>query len=248
MGALDFITSNTGGATSTVRYLANLLSNYSQYPPRVDFFPSSIEEMDRLVSRFADKEIPGIREHLCEGNGKLDLNSPGETSEDLLVNQVVDNNTPTYICDSCKDEEPYEKLTPTAQAELRRFLQHQEAGLDTSFRCRKCRDCRQCLRGAGQERMSMKQEAEQLLIRESVRIDWKFGRAIATLPFITDPTDKLVDNTYIAEKRLENVCKKYSSDEKVKEMLNKSMKKLTDKGQTPKKVNYECTLLLYHTS
>merc|ERR1712155_80439 len=76
----------------------------------------------------------------------------------------------------------------------------------------------------------MRQQAEQELIRNSVKIDKKSNRVVANLPFLCDPTDKLVDNSRIAAKRLENVVCKYSSDEKIKEMLNKSMQKLFDNG------------------
>ena len=78
--------------------------------------------------------------------------------------------------------------------------------------------------------MSIRQEAEQQIIKESVRIDKDLGRAVAKLPFMFDPADKLVDNSRVAAKRMENVTKKYSSDPEVREMLEKSMKKLIDKG------------------
>ena len=51
------------------------------------------------------------------------------------------------------------------------------------------------MKGAGQELMSMKQEAEQELIRNSVRIDENLKRAVAKLPFLCDPEEKLVDNS-----------------------------------------------------
>ena len=48
--------------------------------------------------------------------------------------------------------------------------------------------------------MSIRQEAEQQIIRESVHIDKDLGRAVAKLPFMFDPSDKLVDNSKIAAK------------------------------------------------
>ena len=123
------------------------------------------------------------------------------------------------ICQSCRNQ------SFTAQKELKRFLDQQEAGLDSSFRCLRCRDCRECLRGAGQERMSMIQEAQQQMIRQSVSIDKEKGKAIARLPFLTDPSGKLLDNTRMAQRRLESVCKKYASDTDVKEMINAAFKK-----------------------
>merc|ERR1711954_612891 len=84
----------------------------------------------------------------------------------------------------------------TTQSEMKGFLQSQEIGLDASYRCIRCRNCKECLKGAGQERMSIRQEAEQQVIKESVHIDKDLGRAVAKLPFMVDPADKLVDNLY----------------------------------------------------
>ena len=133
-------------------------------------------------------------------------------------------------CIDCGKATVYKNQCLTVQAELRKFLQQQEAGLDTTFRCLRCRNCKQCLKGAGEERKSMMQEAHQEIIRESVSIDRNQGRAVAKMPFITDPTGKLTNNTRLATKRLENVCRKYGSDPEIKEMIISSFKKLTDRG------------------
>ena len=66
----------------------------------------------------------------------------------------------------------------------------------------------------------MKQEAEQALIKNSVRIDDETGRAIATLPFTGDPAVNLKPNMHIAIKRLQNVCFKYGKKKDVKEMIS----------------------------
>ena len=59
----------------------------------------------------------------------------------------------------------------SAQSELHKFLKLQEAGLDVSYRCRKCCNCQKCKGGDKEERLSIRQEAEQELIRESVYLD-----------------------------------------------------------------------------
>ena len=74
--------------------------------------------------------------------------------------------------------------------------------------------------------MSMRQEAKQEKIRESIHIDRTQNRLIAKLPFLCDPSEKLKDNTKAATKCLENVVRKYGSDENVKLMLQKSLQKL----------------------
>ena len=49
----------------------------------------------------------------------------------------------------------------------------------------------------------MQQEAHQEIIRQSVAIDRDLGRAVAKLPFVQDPVNKLTNNTRLATKRLE---------------------------------------------
>ena len=153
-----------------------------------------------------------------------------EDSDEPAVNDDDVSDVPGIACDDCGDLVLYRNQCTTVQTELKRFLQQQEVGLDCSFRCMRCRECKLCLKGAGEERKSMMQEAHQEVIRQSVHIDKDLGRAVAKLPFVTDPSGKLHNNTRLATKRLENVCRKYGGDEQVKEMINHSFKKLFDRG------------------
>ena len=57
------------------------------------------------------------------------------------------------------------------------------------------------------------------------------NRAVVKLPFLCGPTDKLVDNSKAAERRLDNVVRKYKDEEDTKKKLVKSMNKLIDKRQ-----------------
>ena len=242
LGSLEGLT-NTFSMSSCVRYLSNLVSNYSAgYAPKIDFFPSSIQEMSRCLDRFSDKAIPGVKQYIeeesifdhfehTEAESNCTDDELDSHDEELLAGKSVDDNVgPEFDvhCVHCDEFSP--TVNATAQTELKKFFQQQEAGLDSQFKCIRCRNCKDCLKGAGQERMSIRQEAEQQIIRESVHIDKELGRAVAKLPFMFDPVDKLVDNSKIAAKRLENVTKKYSTDPVVKEMLEKSMKKLMDNG------------------
>ena len=113
---------------------------------------------------------------------------------------------------------------------MKRFLEQQDLGLDTSFKCARCRECKDCLKGAGHERLSIIQEEHQQKIRESVHIDKDIGRGVATLPFLTDPKGLLTDNTHIATRRLDSVCKKYAGDQEVVSKINAAFDKLIDKG------------------
>ena len=109
-------------------------------------------------------------------------------------------------------------------------MKYQEAGLDTSYKCPKCRNCDDCVKGTGFEKISLKQEAEQELIKASVKIDVEKGRPMAHLPFTLDPKENLNDNSFAARKRLENVSRKYFKDEKVKNEVNAAFEKLRSRG------------------
>ena len=251
------ISSNIG-ASNTVRYLANFINGVSAgYVPKINFFPSSNDEMERNLAIYADKGIPQFDEY-----SKEEADIPNQTDDDVstgeemsennvqVPNQSFDDNvgqntmfidevlTPDVsttvdrvdVCDECIKVITETNQVMTVQSELRKFFERQEAGLDTTFRCIKCRDCKQCLKGAGEERKSMMQEAHQEIIRESVFIDKELNRGVAKLPFITDPTGRLTNNTRLATKRLENVCRKYGSDPEVRDMINAAFDKLISRG------------------
>ena len=93
-----------------------------------------------------------------------------------------------FECDCCnKGAMPLNHSSNAVQSEFEKFMKINEAGLDTSFRCSRCKDCDSCKKGSGYERISIKQEAEQELIKESVYIDAEKGRALARLPFKMNP-------------------------------------------------------------
>ena len=118
----------------------------------------------------------------------------------------------------------------TVQGELQRFMELQEAGLKTDFRCRQCRNCEDCRRGAGHERLSLKEEAEQELIKESIFIDVDKGIAVASLPFTLPPEQNLKSNRHIAMKRLDSVLKKYCRDSNSRQLIFKAWEKMIAKN------------------
>ena len=76
----------------------------------------------------------------------------------------------------------------------------------------------------------MRQEAEQELIKESMDIDCEHGMATAKLPFIMDLEEKLLDNRYIARKRLDAMCRKYQNDAETKAGILKAWEKFRTNG------------------
>ena len=198
-------------AGNTLGYIVQLTQVITSYAPRMEFFPNTQPKIDVF-----DADIPGI----------LEMQDDEEHKEHRYEHFNIN-------CSMCGDE-AIENLaihSVSIQSELKKFMQQQEAGLDSSYKCPKCRSCKECVRGSGYEKMSLKQEAEQELIRKSVSIDLEKGKAVAELPFIkSEPQEYLADNGIIAQKRLQNVARKYQNDEKIKTEINEAFSKLRDKG------------------
>ena len=132
--------------------------------------------------------------------------------EDVIVSSKKRKKKKNIVCMQCGDDQ-----LMSIQGELKRFMQQQEAGLDTSYKCPKCRDCQDCIKGSGYEKISVKQEREQNLIKESIKVNLEDGRATAELPFKADPKEFLGENSFVAQKRLQNLCGKSYHNKKSKE-------------------------------
>ena len=118
----------------------------------------------------------------------------------------------------------------TVRQDLRKFMEYQEVGLDQGYKCPRCRACKDCKRGAGYEKISMKQEAEQEVIKSSVFLDEQKNRAVVKLAFIADPIENLKPNRYVALKRLNNVCRKYANEPEAVQMICDKVAKLHNLG------------------
>ena len=77
--------------------------------------------------------------------------------------------------------------------------------------------------------MSLQQEVENQLIKDSV-IDRKKRMAVAKLPFLEKPEEKLTENKKVAIKRLDNVLRKYANNDENRTEMMKVFQKFRDKG------------------
>ena len=99
------------GARSTIRHLCNFLSNVSAgYSPRLEFFPSSIPEMERTFDNFADKGIPFFDGYLDAENDSPDestddseYDSEEENQDEAVNDDHEENDVPGVVCDECGD-------------------------------------------------------------------------------------------------------------------------------------------------
>ena len=205
--ALDGLDGIFGG--QTLGYLIQFANAMKNYHPRLEFFP----DYNNVLQ--IDSDIPGIE-------GVLDNDQKSERLDEKLTVLNV-------VCSDCGFSD-VNVNSSTVQNELKKYMQSQEAGLDAKYKCKRCRDCPDCIRGSGYEKMSLRQEAEQELIQQSVQIDLVQQRAVAYLPFTKNPREYLADNYHIAMKRLQNTVRKYGNDARVKNEVIGASEKLRVRG------------------
>ena len=123
--------------------------------------------------------------------------------------------------------------TPAKQEQIRflkQLLLTQDSGLSVEYRCARCRDCWSCKNADETEKVSLRGEQENQLIRESVNLNFEKKIIECTLPVRGSEAEFLTSNKDLATKVLTSVCKRYGNDEIVKPMILAGFKKLFDKG------------------
>lgn len=111
---------------------------------------------------------------------------------------------------------------------LRKFITANEGGLNIEYRCVKCRDCTACKKADETEKLSLREEQENQLIKESVNLDFENKTIKCTLPGRGPERDFLSSNRDSAAKVLLSVCKKYHDDPSAKDLILKAFQKLFD--------------------
>ena len=64
-----------------------------------------------------------------------------------------------------------------------------ESMVHVEYRCLKCRNCQDCRESHETEKISLKEEAEWALIRDSITLDYDSQRFICKLPLRGKPED-----------------------------------------------------------
>ena len=195
----------------------------------------TMKQKDGVVDSSCDEEPENSAEKIeVEAEVHEQFEQSYEETDDVdgivNVSTVEIQDIEVMKCSICDEVPDIDKHSNLVQSEMEKFLKLQDSGLDMTYKCPKCRRCSDCLKGAGQEKLSMQQEAEQEVIKDSVKINIPEGKATASLAFTADPDKLLADNEYIAIKRLKNVCMKYSKTPGLNEAIYKGFKKLIDRG------------------
>ena len=167
--------------------------------------------------------------------GLLDQKVSPDFSPDLFQDSdsadTDDDNFPEFSADSGETptKHPFVVEHYTAKAVprcLKKFEEVDSAGTEASYRCIRCRGCKNCIKSAQIECISLREEQEQGLIEKSVTVDPEGCFSEAYLPFLCDPTKKLVTNFHRALKFYMSQVKMLVSKPNDKEDLIAAMKKL----------------------
>jgi hypothetical protein len=115
------------------------------------------------------------------------------SSKPRLVNGVEEAGPePEYRCEGCRK---CKQCSLVLLSSKNKFINEaEEAGSKIEYRCEKCRGCSECKKGEFTQKISLKEEYEQDLIRKSVRVDFDNNETTALLPFIGNPEEKLCSN------------------------------------------------------
>ena len=140
---------------------------------------------------------------------------------------VVENN----VCNTCsKSLSAKEILESTDRLSLLKRAIEIQGPLDVEYRCIDCRDCRKCQSADKLEKMSLKEEAEMMKIRDSIHLNYEDKRIDCTLPLRGAERDFMATNNRQAVAILNQQCQKYSADPEVRTSINKAFAKLMDRG------------------
>ena len=117
----------------------------------------------------------------------------------------------------------------TVATDIRRLEEMNSSGLQIEYRCTRCRACRLCKDADFTERTSLRQDAEDELIKESVTLDYANKRIMASLPIRGPEEEFLASNRPTAKHTLDGQCKKAQKTPEDIPTIKKSFKKLFDR-------------------
>ena len=113
---------------------------------------------------------------------------------------------------------------------LKLLLKTQDLGLSVEYRCVRCRDCWSCKNADESEKISLREEQENQLVRESIHLNFNNKTIDCTLPIRGEESEFLSTNKELAIKVLNSVCNRYHKDDLVKATILAAFNKLFDKG------------------
>ena len=183
----------------------NNIGNYHQLKTNSNFFTNQYQLYRNGYQINPDVSILGFK-------NKVNTDIDDETNKKFEENdETIDSNVFAVRC---------EKL----------FRQVEEAGSVINYRCLKCRSCSVCKNHDQIEEISIREEVEQDVINQSVKVDLQNRTTIARLPVMHNPVIKLHPNKDKALKVFNQQLKKLNKNQKDKDDVIKSEEKLQKLG------------------
>ena len=168
----------------------------------------------------------------CGAIANFDRDSGQQLLDEILHCSIL-NPTGEIIC-ICYDGNRFTAQVSIQDdadvATMRQFINAQDGPLRIEYRCPNCRNCTRCREAVDTEKVSLREEAEEVEIKQSVKLDFKNRQFVCKLPLRAKPEDFLSSNRNSAERVLERQCKMYSKDESTKNLVLKAFGKLFDRG------------------
>ena len=208
-------------------------------PPRVSKALMSTEDYE-FAAKFGEDDLREkieLEDHDCSTERSEDSieNSLERSVLDVIIDCLdLSEAVGEISCEDCG--EPFNSALISVNddediRDLRMIQKAQEEGLSIEYRCPKCRNCSDCRNSHQTERVSLREEAEDLMIRDSVKLDYSNKRIISHLPMRGLPEDFLSNNRDNAIKILNQQCHKYFNDEETKDVILGAFNKLVKNGQ-----------------
>ena len=192
------------------------------------YFPSTDTEFDEdsLILDTNHKNLEArdksdeLEKHSCdEPPPPLKLSSTPVDESKFNDENILSNDMDKSEELSVMDQSTAVHVSRRPPKSWKTFEKLDEAGTEVSYRCVRCRGCKDCKSGAKIEFISIQEEVERGIIDQSVEVNLSKGHVTAKLPFLCDPTKKLMSNEAIARKIYFAQIKKLNIDPKDKMML-----------------------------
>ena len=232
----NFLSEKSG---NTSHLLVNFVDSLKQFrasgPPSLTCLPWTVEEeLFAKSQNLVDTEVKDIKNIVEMELAEYAI--ANFVSEEVIAGDVTETKDKMFIkrcveCHSVEVEQSAAMLSDETAWELRGLMRQVESsGLDVEYRCVRCRSCGDCRNSDQTDKISLREEQELQQCKDSVELDFINKRINVSLPLRAPERDFLATNKDIAEKILEQQCKKYSNDHETKAVLLKAFDKLFKPG------------------
>ena len=254
--SFEILADHHGGAASVLALFLDGLEKFKKWgPPSLKTSPMCVEEiefaksMNSYDSGHVYEDIIQVEkaEEFLDDAWNDEETTPDALQIDLAATFSLNASQVVFVCD-CQQFCPslnahsvlvnpsnrivapvnfadIEKISPLCKLKLL-----EDGGLNIEYRCVKCCDCPNCKNSDESEKTSLREEAEEQMIKDSVKLDIENQRIICSLPLRGPENEFLTTNRDKAHKILDQQCRKYFNDIEVKDVALKAFDKLLDNG------------------